>query len=168
MIDVYIVLIWTQVVMWSIVLVDFRLFAQICHDCLKFSQNDIRGLPSTTCGRSPPSLVGGCNACCIRGVGKTDSGASAVVMPGAVMYLRLDGEHGELRKRYASYLPSTLRPSSFPQINHRWKEEFGEIPVWGALWDKPAPARRTHEEALRNGEAFVNGDIDLSVSDHHQ
>jgi len=60
-------------------------------------QNDIRGLPSTTCGKAPPCIIGGCNACHFKGF---TGGGGGNTMPGAVMYLGFEGVDLELRKRY--------------------------------------------------------------------
>ena len=55
---------------------------------LAWIQNDIRGIPSTTDGRSPPCLQGGCNGCHTEGC--TISGYGATIMPGIrTMYTRM-------------------------------------------------------------------------------
>jgi hypothetical protein len=54
--------------------------------------NDIRGVPSTTCGRQPPCFVGPCNTCDIAGIRPrcpedTWKMKGSVILPGAVRAL---------------------------------------------------------------------------------
>lgn len=100
-IEVYLVLIWTQV--WSHCRVLLHIPNYLLGVFLFFLpehfsfQNDIRGLPSTTCGKAPPCRIGGCNACHYEGY---TGGGGSNTMPGAVMYLGLEGEDLALRERY--------------------------------------------------------------------
>jgi hypothetical protein len=66
---------------------------------LAWVQNDIRGIPSTTCGRSPPCKVGGCNGCVLDGFTVKD--IPGTFMPGAVRFLA--EEDDPLRERYVAY-----------------------------------------------------------------
>ena len=46
--------------------------------------NDIRGVPNGTCGRHPPSIIGSCNYCCIKGNHIKPGGTVLVGAVGAV------------------------------------------------------------------------------------
>jgi hypothetical protein len=71
------------------------------------SQNDIRGLPSSTCGKNPPCLRGGCNGCEVRGV--TVKGCKSTLMPGACMFL--GREEKDMALRYDNTVVTKNVPS---------------------------------------------------------
>ena len=66
-----------------------------------FNMADIRGLPTTTCGSSPPCFVGGCNWCHQPGIrvhGRT-------IMPGAVCGCDVDSElRGEWAAEFQTFV----------------------------------------------------------------
>ena len=94
--------------------------------------NDIRGVPNATCGRSPPCNVGACTYCKVPG-GKY--GGTSCVLPGAVRALAPDDT--ELRELY--------------------KEEFALLPAVASLADKTRPGRRTKASAIAAGNRVLTG-----------
>jgi hypothetical protein len=52
---------------------------------IAWTMNDIRAIPTTTCGRHPPCFCGGCNSCIQRGIRL--EGQPRTIVPGAVRAL---------------------------------------------------------------------------------
>ena len=87
--------------------------------------NDIRGVPNATCGKSPPALVGSCNFCCQEG----QRHRHTTVLPGAVRALPPDED--DLRKQY--------------------EEEFAQADDVGLFSSMERPAKRTKTSAIDSG-----------------
>jgi hypothetical protein len=102
---------------------------------IAWCQNDIRGIPSTTSGKSPPCLIGGCNACEV--VGRTVKGHHGTIMPGACQFLGWSAEDQELRDEYA--------------------ETFAENDEWAEMATEDRPAARTHDDAVAEGKLVASG-----------
>ena len=87
--------------------------------------NDIRGVPNATCGKSPPALVGSCNFCCQEG----QRHRNTTVLPGAVRALCSDD--GDLRQLY--------------------EEEFAKADGVGLFSSLERPTKRTKTSAIDSG-----------------
>ena len=100
-----------------------------------WTANDIRAIPSTTCGASPPAYVGSCNMCEQKGV--RPHGLNTTVIPGAVRALDPDDpETADLRTAYETEF-----------------KECHEIAAW-ARADGPPPAR-TKASAVASGNRVL-------------
>ena len=53
---------------------------------IAWTVNDIRGVPTTTCGRQPPCYVGPCNMCQVVGM-RPNKSPGSIIVPGAVQAL---------------------------------------------------------------------------------
>ena len=98
-IRIFLYLAWCQVITNHMLIFSYELERLSCGDHAVAMQNDIRGLPSTTCGSHPPCLTGGCHFCDIGGL--TIPNAKGTYMPGAVRFLHPDDpKKDELERRY--------------------------------------------------------------------
>ena len=139
-------------------------------------QNDIRGLPSTTCGSHPPCLTGGCHFCDIGGL--TIPNAKGTYMPGAVRFLHPDDpKKDELERRYFHTFIVCIYTFNVRycllEYNYdvtychgiRYMAEFAH-PTWQELATIGPPERRTKEKILEEAEKATSGVRDSDAAFH--